>query len=167
MAFAEPATDSAVKSNFSTSANTSLSASKPMSMGMNSKPSNRFTFPNVNLLTPRTGSIPIVQIRRPRTADIALFRAFCPPMLAIVDRPNTDREKYSAGQNFSATLARGPENRISTMIPTAPPTKDATSDTPSASPALPFLASGYPSNAVTTADGVPGVFMVTAVIEPP
>ena len=138
-----------------------------MRNGINSNPSKRFTFPKVNLLTPRIESMPTVEMSSPRTAEIAHFSAFSPPMLAMVDRPRTAREKYSAGQNFSAILARGPENSISTIIPTAPPTTDETRDTPSASPALPFLDKGYPSNAVTTADGVPGVFMVTAVIEPP
>ena len=59
------------------------------------------------------------------------------------------------------------EKNINIRVPTIPPIVDATRDTPSAIPGLPFLVNGYPSNDVTTDDGVPGALIVTAVIEPP
>ena len=81
--------------------------------------------------------------------------------------PNIAKAKYSAGWNFKATFASGPEKNINIRVPTIPPIVDATRDTPSAIPGLPFLVNGYPSNDVTTDDGVPGALIVTAVIEPP
>ena len=44
---------------------------------------------------------------------------------------------------------------------------DATRDTPSAFPACPFRAIGYPSSTVAAAAGVPGTLSRMAAIEPP
>ena len=85
----------------------------------------------------------------------------------MVERPRIASAKYSAGQNLSASFASGPEKRIRMNIPIKPPATDAIRDTPSPVPAWPLRVSGYPSKAVTTADGVPGVLIITAVMDPP
>ena len=59
-----------------------------------------------------------------------------------VERPISASEKYSAGQNFSATFASGAENKIRMMMPTKPPQTEATSDTPRPYPGRPFFARG-------------------------
>ena len=77
------------------------------------------------------------------------------------------KAKYSDGQNLRAAFERGTEKKMRMMAPMMPPKTDAQREIPIASPALPFLRRGYPSNAVTVADGVPGVLIATAVIDPP
>ena len=48
-----------------------------------------------------------------------------------------------------------------------PQLDEETSETPRATPPCPCLVSGNPSRAVTADEGVPGVLIVTAVMEPP
>ncbi len=118
-------------------------------------------------LTPEMGSIPMVLMSSPSTAATNALAQFFPPRDATVVSPNRARAKYSAGWHLMATLARGIEKNIRIKVPTAPPMVDATRETPSPIPGLPCRVSGYPSKEVTTADGVPGALMVTAVMEPP
>ena len=56
-------------------------------------------------------------------------------------------------------------SRVSTLM--MPPLTEDTAAMPSARPASPLSAMGYPSNAVATAGGAPGALISTAVMEPP
>ena len=68
---------------------------------------------------------------------------------------------------MTANAASGTEKKIRMTVPISPPIVEATKDTPNPIPGFPWHVSGYPSNAVTTADAVPGALIVTAVIDPP
>src|SRR5699024_1951837 len=87
--------------------------------------------------------------------------------LEIKVKANIVIAKYSSGPNSSATLARGGERSINAIMLTRPPVNDAIIDIPSALPACPFCAIGYPSNVVEILDGVPGRFNRIAGIIPP
>ncbi len=54
-----------------------------------------------------------------------------------------------------------------TIAPSNPPTPEAKAAVTSACSALPFLVNGKPSKVVAIAEGVPGVFIRMADIEPP
>ncbi len=58
-------------------------------------------------------------------------------------------------------------NATSSRMPTQLPRNEATSAVPSARPPSPLWARGCPSIMVGTAAGVPGMFIRTAVMEPP
>ncbi len=68
------------------------------------------------------------------------------------------------GQNFRANFAGSCEEDENGNAD-KPSTTEAMRETPRAVPACPFRVSGYPSKAVTTAEGVPGVLIMTAVTE--
>ena len=54
-----------------------------------------------------------------------------------------------------------------TIAPVTPPQNEATVDIPIALPPIPFWDSGYPSNRVAAADGVPGVLIRMPDMDPP
>ncbi len=70
------------------------------------------------------------------------FAQFFPPREATVVSPKRARPKYSAGCILTATLAKGLEKRINMMMPTKPPTTEATREMPRPQPALPCWARG-------------------------
>jgi len=89
-------------------------------------------------------------------------------MLAIIVKANTIKEKYSHGPNFRAILATWGAKVIKTTIPINEPRNEAEIPIINASPGFPFfIAIGYPSNVVATADGVPGIPNRIAEIKPP
>ncbi|MPM94493.1 hypothetical protein SDC9_141639 [bioreactor metagenome] len=71
--------------------------------------------------------------------------------------PNNAREKYSAELNFNAQEEIIGERKIMITALMVPPIKEAITAIPKAFPAFPCCASGYPSNTVAAAPGVPGV----------
>src|SRR5699024_3259664 len=73
----------------------------------------------------------------------------------------------SGGPKRNAKLARGGATNVKANTPRVPPTNDAIAPTDNATPALPFRASGYPSNVVTTEGASPGKFSKTDGIRPP
>jgi len=82
-------------------------------------------------------------------------------------RPNTMREKYSAGENFSASSASGGANSAITTVAMQPAAKEPIAAMPSAGPARPWRAIWWPSSVVTTEDDSPGMLTRMAVVEPP
>ena len=57
-------------------------------------------------------------------------------------KPKIAKEKYSAGPNFKAALASGPEKKTRMSAPKKPPTVEAMTEAPSALPGLPCLVKG-------------------------
>ncbi len=88
-----------------------------------------------------------------------------PPRDAVVESPSMARAKYSGPD--TGEPRRGAEEHPRMKMPMSPPATEDAGEMPSAFPASPFLVSGYPSNEVTTAEGVPGVLIMTAVTDPP
>ena len=66
------------------------------------------------------------------------------PLASAMDatRPRTTREKYSAGPNFSATLASGGANTASDEVATVPAKNDPSAAVARAAPARPGGPSG-------------------------
>ena len=82
-------------------------------------------------------------------------------------RPNTIREKYSAGPNLKASSANGGANAAINNVATLPAKNEPKAAIASAAPARPFLAMACPSSTVTTEEVSPGRFTKIAVVEPP
>jgi hypothetical protein len=87
--------------------------------------------------------------------------------LAMMVRPKIMSAKYSEGPNFKAIFASWGARKIRQRVEIIPPAVEATRATPRALPAWPFWVRGYPSNKVAAAEGVPGVDISTAAMEPP
>lgn len=105
-------------------------------------PSYRCTSPKVIRGTPVWVSTPIMASPRPRAAakaDFAWFVAAMPPSVA---KASVNRAKYSAGPNSSATFTSCGASRTSPQVAKNAPTKEATPDSASASPARPACAIG-------------------------
>jgi hypothetical protein len=81
--------------------------------------------------------------------------------------PNKANQKYSVGPNISEILARGGANKAKQITPMIPPIKDEIQLIDIAKSPSPFLAIGYPSKVVATAEGVPGVLIKIADHDPP
>ena len=90
-----------------------------------------------------------------------------PLMEANIDSANTDSPKYSTGPKLKATAANKGVAAIKITKLNIPPNTLDTAARPKACPGSPFLAMGYPSNAVATAGGAPGALINIAVIDPP
>jgi hypothetical protein len=88
-------------------------------------------------------------------------------MLEIMLIPKKAKAKVSGALNFRAMLARVGAIKISIMPLIMPPPKEATVEIPKALPDSPLRVKGYPSKTVAAADGVPGVLIRIAVMEPP
>src|SRR5699024_7157644 len=91
-----------------------------------------------------------------------------PPMMRdrIINPPRVSA-KYSADPKRIATSATGAATMLSTMTLPVPPINEAMAVIPSAGPARPDCASGYPSNAETTDGASPGMLSSTDVVDPP
>ena len=81
--------------------------------------------------------------------------------------PSTISEKYSAGPNLSARLARGGAASAITRVARVPATNEPMAAVASATPARPCRAMRWPSSAVTTDEVSPGRLTRIAVVEPP
>ena len=80
--------------------------------------------------------------------------------------PSTISEKYSAGPNLSARLARA-ARRARSRGWRVPATNDPMAAVASATPARPCRAMRWPSSAVTTDEVSPGRLTRIAVVDPP
>ena len=98
------------------------------------------------------------------SAALAWFFEASPPSVQNARRYSA---KYSAGPNRKATRARMGASSMSPMVARSAPTKDATPDSTSASPARPCRAMGYPSRVVISAGSSPGMFSRIDEIRPP
>ena len=104
---------------------------------------------------------------RPIAPDKSPFVTERPTSPATIDSAKTNSEKNSHGPNASASEAKGPVSSIRQRPPSAPPMKADQTPTQTDRPASPFLVIGKPSKVVATAEGVPGMPIRLAVIEPP
>ena len=96
-------------------------------------------FPNVNLVTPLTESIPTVANKIPSPPLIRPFTRLFPLTDAITESPKIASAKYSGELNFIATLLIcGAKNRRQNAL-TRPPNVDATSAISNALLGCPFL----------------------------
>ena len=122
---------------------------------------------HVILISPPTTATPIIDIKRPIQAPIKDFILSPSANVEIKVRPKIANQKYSVGPNFNETLANGGANNAKHITPTNPPINDDIQLIDIAKSPFPFLAIGYPSNVVATAEGVPGVLINIADQEPP
>ena len=139
----------------------------PINEAVNGTPERRLGIPKVNLGFPSIGSIPIVDIINPNPPEISPFVIDFVLAPAIIVNPNIDSQKYSAGPNFNARVARVGANKYNEIELSIPPIKEAITAVPKAFPAFPCTVSSYPSIAVAAAAGVPGVRISIADIDPP
>src|SRR6185312_2315191 len=123
--------------------------------------------PSVNRCTPMMGSGPITVTRRPIAPDSKPLVTDLPTSPATIESANTNSEKNSHGPNSNASEANGPVSSIRHKPPSAPPMNADQAPTQTERPAWPFLVIGKPSKVVATADGVPGIPMRLAVMDPP
>ena len=108
-------------------------------------------------ISPPTTATPIIDISKPMQAPIRDFMLSPSAKVEIKVKPKIASQKYSVGPNFKDTLAKGGANKAKQITPTVPPTKEDMQLIDIARSPLPFLAIGYPSKVVATAEGVPGV----------
>jgi len=106
-------------------------------------------------------------IINPMTPLISPFTVEPGEMMAMMLSPIRVIPTYSSALNFKATLATRGAAKTSTMTLMNPPMAELTVDIPIASPARPCWLSGYPSRHVAMAEGVPGIFIRIAEMEPP
>ena len=92
---------------------------------------------------------------------------FLEQKLATTLSPNKPTAQYSAGPKLSATRAIRSARSMSSTQEMMPPAKEAMAAMDSASEALPCIASGFPSRSVAAEEGVPGVRIRIAEMEPP
>ena len=165
-----------VTSNFSISCfrsppsiwyNTSARAAVPIMTAKKDTPPIRSGESKVNLSNPVIGSCPTTASNNPIIPEINALKTDPSDKLEMTANPNTATEKYSGALNFRANSASGGATSMSTTVPKRPATTDAMQAMEIALPAIPFLAIGYPSNVVLTAEGVPGVARRIAGIAPP
>lgn len=142
-------------------------ANKPIRTGRRGNPVIRLGILKEKRAYPVIGSSPIVAIRRPKKPAINPLTSDFPETLAIMVRPNIIRAKYSSGPNLRANRANCGAINIKQKVEIIPPVVDAIVAIPIAFPASPFWANGYPSSTVAAADGVPGIEIRIADIDPP
>jgi len=123
--------------------------------------------PNVSRGQPDKGSKPIVVIINPNIPEIKPFKIDFPETVIMMPRPKKAKAKNSGGPNFKAILAICGEQKVIIKALINPPKKDAMVAMPIAFPANPFLPITYPSNTVAAAEGVPGIPIKIAEIDPP
>ena len=130
--------------------------------------------PSVNSETPKSKRstpvakwTPTVEINTPIHPAIRFLIEDFPLMEANIDNANIANPKYSTGPKLKATSANKGVAAIKITKLKIPPNTLATAASPKALPGSPFLAIGYPSNAVATAGGAPGALINMAVIDPP
>src|SRR3546814_16810394 len=111
--------------------------------------------------------MPTVLTSTPNAPAIRFRKADLPLIDASIESPNRVSAKYSWGRKLTAISANRGAARIKmTRLKRQPITLD-TAAMPRARPASPRCAIGYPSKAVATAGGAPGVLNHMAVIDPP
>lgn len=81
--------------------------------------------------------------------------------------PSSATANCSAALNFREIFINGWVKKNMITVATMPPMEEQTSEMPSARPASPRIAMGYPSRAVAALDGVPGILNRIAVTPPP
>src|SRR6056297_4019588 len=100
-------------------------------------------------------------------ADSAPRNKLSPDTPAMMVSENRIRVKNSGGPKLSAKDASHPAKTISARFDIKSAVQEAQSAMPSARPASPRSAIGWPSRMVAEEAGVPGVLIRIAGIEPP
>ena len=118
----------------------SLIAKRPMTTLTKFIPAISVTEPNVNRLSPVSGSSPIVATARPMTSATAPLTTARPDKLMVNASDITISAKYSGGPNDSATLASNGAKNVNPTRLRVPATNDEIAAIPSAVPALPCFA---------------------------
>src|SRR6056297_2005478 len=99
----------------------------------------------------------MVASKSPSNAESAPRSRLSPETPAMMVRENRISAKNSGGPKLSAKDARKPAKKMSARFETKSAVQDAQSAMPSARPASPRSASGWPSRMVAEEAGVPGV----------
>ena len=148
------------------SANAWAMAKSPTRRGSTFRPPMSITESKVNRAEPVITSTPTQLKSSPTKPEISPFRKSLLE-LAIRVSPNSARAKYSGAWNFSAHFASTGEMAMRQIPLKIPPVTEAIRATVMAFPAFPFWARGWPSRDVAAAEGVPGVWIRIAGMEPP
>ena len=114
-----------------------------------------------------TGSVPIRPTSMPKAAAIRPRAIDVVPIPAITVSASEIRAKISAGPMNKAIAASGAATMISTTVDRKSPATELYKAMRKAFSPLPCRVSGYPSQAVAAASGVPGVRSNTADTAPP
>ena len=130
-------------------------------------PSINSRIPKVYRWAPEFTSVPMTPRIRPRTIMPMALSSEPRARTTEQTRPSTMREKYSAGPNLRATLARGGANRTMTKVVKVPAKNEPMAEVARATPARPWSAIWYPSRQVTMEEASPGRFTRIEVVEPP
>ena len=144
-----------------------LMAKRPTMTGIKERPPIRNVVPKAKRVKPVMLSTPTKDKRSPKHPDRSPFKSDLPEMLAIMLMPKKASANVSGALNFRAMFARIGEMTISKRPLIMPPPKEATVEIPKALPDSPLFVKGYPSKMVAAAEGVPGVLIRIAVMEPP
>ncbi|MNP03968.1 hypothetical protein D3C76_958690 [compost metagenome] len=123
--------------------------------------------PMVYRAIPEVESNPINPMVSPIPSDANPRNIEAPSTADTVVKDNTRIAKYSAGPNFSASVATIGAKRVSSNVAIVPATKDPIAAVANAGPARPLRAMRLPSNAVTMEDDSPGVLSRIEVVDPP
>ncbi len=159
--------DRTVTLELPTSAMISEMANRPISSTTRAKPLLSWYRPKVKRGLESIGARPTVASSAPSTALIRPLGMSWPVRAMTIDREKIASAQYSYAWNFSAKLHSTGDSTISRIRPMIVPMKENTTPVPSAFPASPLSAIGFPSKQVATEEGVPGIFSRMAEIRPP
>ena len=95
--------------------------------------------PKVKRGAPATGSMPTMEISRPRAPEMRALTMDLPARATSREMPTTIRAKNSGGPTSRPSSPRGLAAATRPMVAMVPPTKDPTAAMVSAAPALPSL----------------------------
>ena len=146
---------------------TSVTANIPIITGIISTPPSSVLLPHVKRARPSIGSMPMVESQRPMRPEMSVFTRLPPSRQVRTERPRKETANSSEGPNFSATAESCGLMSAIAKAATSPPKAEPMSETPSALPASPRWAIGYPSKVVGALEGVPGILNRMAVMPPP
>ena len=138
-----------------------------MAMGMMPMPSASSMNPKLKRGVPISGSQPTVESSRPRHVAMRPRQGLPEAARLMMTRENSRIMLYSGGPMRRAMEATGAARNMSTRSLAVSAVTEANRAVLSALPLFPFFASGYPSNVVIMACGVPGMLNRMAGMEPP
>src|SRR5919204_483990 len=120
----------------------------PTTTTRNFTPASRSYEPNVIRGMPVMMSTPMVVRMSPNNTDTLLLMRLPPPNPASAAYATIITEKYSGGPQVSAYSATGRADNVKRMMQTVPAMKADNEDPARARAPSPFIAIGYPSNAL-------------------
>jgi hypothetical protein len=109
----------------------------------------------------------MTDIINPIVIDNNPFKTLPSDREAVAVKAKTISAKYSGGPNIKAIFASGKARKTKPIAASRPPIKEAIAEIARAASASPFIAIGYPSKQVATADASPGMLSKIELRDPP